>query len=222
GMGVAEISHRSPRFMELADRLESGLRALFAIPRTYDVLFLPGGATPHFSLIPVNLALARKTPHAAYAITGHWSRLAHHDAQTLVDATVAIDTYAEPAAGPGGRTIPELSRWSVDPQAAFLYYTDNESIDGIEFPAPPAVSMPPLVSDMTANLCSRPVPIERFDLIFAGAQKNLGVTGMGLVIVRKDRLEKEISGWPPILSYGCWAESHSMPNTPLRSTGILH
>ncbi len=210
GMGIAEISHRSRRFLELALKLETGVRTLLEIPDSHDVLFIPGGATPHFSLIPLNLALARGTRRATYAITGHWSRLAHREARTLIDATIAIDADHDSDT----RAIPELAHWSIDPEAAFLYYTDNESINGVEYPAPPAVRTPPLVSDMTANLFSRPVPIDRFDLIFAGAQKNLGITGLGIVIVRKERLHKAIAGWPSILSYGDWADSRSMHNTP--------
>ncbi|MHB1543311.1 MAG: 3-phosphoserine/phosphohydroxythreonine transaminase [Gammaproteobacteria bacterium] len=214
GMGIAEISHRSKRFLELVERLQIGLRSLLAIPSTHDVLLIPGGATPHFSLIPINLALARGTRHATYAITGHWSRQAHREARTLIDSTVAIDIYTESGTRSNVRMIPELPLWSIDSSTAFLYYTDNESIDGIEFPAPPAITMPPLVSDMTANLFSRPVPIDRFDLIYAGVQKNLGITGLSIVIIRKDHLHKEIPGWPPILCYGSWAESQSMYNTP--------
>lgn len=211
GMGIAEISHRSDRFLKLIERTESGLRALMGIPDTHEVLFLPGGATPHFTLIPLNLALGRKMHRAAYALTGHWSRQALREAATVIDPVVAADLGE--ASPDGVRAIPEPARWSVDPTLAYLYYTDNESIDGIEFQTPPAFPVP-LVADMTANFCSRPVAVGDFALLYAGVQKNLGITGMGVVIVRKDLLTREIPGWPPILCYGQWAAQHSLYNTP--------
>jgi phosphoserine aminotransferase len=214
GMGIAEISHRSPRFQELMERLQTGVRTLLKIPDTHEVLFIPAGATPHFDLVPVNLALGAGCRQAAYAITGHWSRLAYHEASRLIEATVATEVGAGYGRSSAERQIPDVAHWSVDRRVAYLYYTDNESIDGIEFPGPPEIPSTPLVSDMTANLFSRPVPVERFDLIFAGVQKNLGITGLGIVIVRKTCLHEAIPGWPPIFCYGRWAESRSMYNTP--------
>ncbi len=209
GMGVAEISHRDPLFLELVEGLEARVRRLLALPASHAVLFMAGGARPHFSLVPLNLSKPRRG-RTAYALTGYWSRLARSDAAVLVQTEVAAEIpEGDPVA------IPDPARWNLREPVDYLYYTDNESIDGVEFGSPPVVGGLPLVADMTANLFSRPIPDpDVFDLIFAGAQKNLGITGLAIVMVRKEALAGSLEGWPRYLQYRDWIACRSMVNTP--------
>ncbi len=214
GMGIAEIGHRDPRFLELLEGLEERIRRLLQLPDSHAVLFMAGGARPHFSLVPLNLSWPHRK-RAAYALTGYWSRLARADASVLIQAEAAVEVSREEI--PEHPTlIPDPARWTLMEPVDYLYYTDNESIDGIEFSAPPPVRDDlRLVSDMTANLFSRPIPrLEHFSLIFAGAQKNLGITGLAIVILRKDDLGGSFEGWPRYLLYREWMTNRSMVNTP--------
>jgi phosphoserine aminotransferase len=213
GMGIAEISHRDPLFLRLLEGLEERIRRLLQLPDSHTILFMAGGAKPHFSLIPLNLSRPHRR-RAAYALTGYWSRLARAEASVLIQAEVAaeISTRGNPE---HPTVIPDPAQWALPEAIDYLYYTDNESIDGIEFAAPPVREGVCLVSDMTANLFSRPIPhLDTFDLIFAGAQKNLGITGLAIVILRKEALGGSLEGWPRYLLYQEWMTHHSMVNTP--------
>jgi phosphoserine aminotransferase len=214
GMGVAEISHRDPRFLGLVEGLEERIRRLLQLPDSHTLLFMAGGARPHFSLVPLNLSWPHRK-RAAYALTGYWSRLARTDASVLIQTEAAVEV--PPGGTPEQPTrIPDPAHWACVEPVDYLYYTDNESIDGIEFASPPPVRDGlRLVSDMTANLFSRPIPrLESFSLIFAGAQKNLGITGLAIVILRKADLVGSLEGWPRYLLYREWVAHHSMVNTP--------
>ena len=204
GLPAPELPHRDPRFLELRDRMEADLRLLLDIPRAYRVLFLSGGASAQFAMVPLNLEGAS----ADYLHTGYWSGRALAEARRLGRARAAM------RATPPFRTIPASSEWDLDPQAAYLFYTDNETADGLEFPAPPETPGPPLVADMSSNILSRPVSVRRHGLIFASAQKNLGPPGLTLVIVRDDLTGHCRAGTPSLWDYGVHARYGSLYNTP--------
>lgn len=206
GLGVAEISHRGPLFAPVVEALEERLRRLLALPSNYAVLWMHGGATPHFSLVPLNLA--RRHRRADYVVSGHWSERAHEEATRLIEeARIVARSSSSPT------SVPPVSAWALDPDADYVYYTDNESVDGVEFPGTPRVERP-LVADMTANFLSRPVEVPRHVLIFAGAQKNLGITGLGVVIVNCDALPEDLPGHPRPDVYAAHVAAGSMLNTP--------
>ncbi|HFD12984.1 MAG TPA: 3-phosphoserine/phosphohydroxythreonine transaminase [Crenotrichaceae bacterium] len=207
GASVMEISHRSKAFISLAEQSEQRLRSLLAIPENYRVLFLQGGATTQFAMIPMNL-LADKQ-RAVYCCTGAWSQKAIKEAEIYCDVTVATDSQSDQYTG-----IAEQSNWTIDTQAAYLHYTDNETIHGVEFGYIPDSKGLPLVSDMSSNLLSRPFDVSRFGLIYAGAQKNIGCAGITVVIVRDDLIGNVISGTPSMLDYSKHAKQGSMLNTP--------
>jgi phosphoserine aminotransferase len=206
GMSVMEVSHRGKPFMAAAEKAEADLRSLLKIPSDYRVLFLQGGATLQFSLVPMNIA----PPGAGvdYVHTGAWSEKAIADARRRWNVNVVAD------AGAPYRDIPERSHWQTDPSAAYLHYTPNETIGGVEFHYIPDAGAVPLVADMSSTLLSRPLAVERFGLIYAGAQKNIGPAGLTLVIVRDDLLDRAPEDLPPVLSYAAQAAAGSMLNTP--------
>ncbi|HET6545584.1 MAG TPA: 3-phosphoserine/phosphohydroxythreonine transaminase [Rhodanobacteraceae bacterium] len=204
---VMEISHRSREFVALAEESESDLRELLAIPAHYRVLFLQGGATQHFAQIPMNIA--RPGDVADYVLTGHWGEKALAEAKPYVDARVAAT-----GTGLGYRDIPPSADWALDPGAAYVHYTPNETIHGVEFHAIPEVGEVPLVADMSSDILSRPVDVARFGLIYAGAQKNIGPAGLVVLIVRDDLLERCPRNIARIFNYAEHARSGSMLNTP--------
>lgn len=206
GMSILEISHRSQPFETLAAQAETDLRDLLQIPDSFAVLFMHGGGRGQFSAVPLNL-LGHKN-QADYIVTGLWSLEAAKEAKRY--AKVNIVTNAEST---GYQTIPDQSEWVLNPESAYLYYADNETIQGIEFPSPPVVSVP-LVSDMTSNLLTRPVDWSRFGCVFAATQKNLGIAGLTVAIVRRDLLNQVRPETPAILNYTSMTESHSLYNTP--------
>ena len=167
GMSVMEISHRSKAFLSVAAEAEADLRELLAIPGDYKVLFMQGGATGQFSAIPMNLA--RADASADYVNTGSWSKKALGEARRYCQVNVAAD-----AAASNYTTVPPLAGWKLTPGAAYLHYTPNETIDGVEFPFVPQVDAP-LVADMSSTILSRPLEVARFGLIYAGAQKNIEI-----------------------------------------------
>ncbi len=207
GLSVMEMSHRGQHFAKIAETLESDLRALLAIPANYQVLFLQGGATAQFSMIPLNL-LNGKTK-ACYVNTGAWSEKAIADAgvycQVLLAASAEADTFT---------SIPDACTWQIDPDAAYLHYTANETIHGVEFQDIPEAHGLPLVSDMSSNILSRPVDVSRFGLIYAGTQKNMGPAGVTVVIVRDDLIGHAAKTTPGIFDYAVQAKNQSMLNTP--------
>src|SRR6185437_12260608 len=206
GMSVMEISHRSKAFLEVATQAEQDLRELLSVPAHYKVLFMQGGATGQFSAIPLNLAPAGST--VDYVNTGAWSKKALGEAKRYCRVNVAAD-----AAASNYSTVPPQSEWKLTPGAAYLHYTPNETIGGVEFPFVPRVDVP-LVADMSSTILSRPLEIERFGLIYAGAQKNIGPSGLVVVIVREDLLGRARAETPLIWNYQSMAAEGSMLNTP--------
>jgi len=206
GTSVMEISHRSKAFLAVAREAEADLRELLAIPPEYKVLFLSGGATLQFASIPLNLVGPGDS--VAYVNTGHWSDKALKEARRYATVTVAAD-----AKDSNYTTIPEVASWQVDPAARYLHYTPNETIQGVEFPFIPDVPVP-LVADMSSNILSAPLEVSRFGLIYAGAQKNIGPSGLTIVIVREDLLGRAQASLPSVMNYSLQAAEGSMLNTP--------
>jgi len=206
GMSVMEVSHRGKPFVAAAEKAEADLRKLMRIPDDYRVLFLQGGATLQFAMVPMNLAAGGA--RVDYINTGSWSKKAIKEAQGLCQVNVAADAGAPYA------NIPERAEWRTDPDAAYLHYTPNETIGGVEFHYVPDTGGVPLVADMSSTILSRPVDVSQFGLIYAGAQKNIGPAGLTLVIVRDELLARSPESLPQMLSYRALAESQSMLNTP--------
>jgi len=201
-----EISHRGVDFMALAKKAEQDLRDLMSIPDNYRVLFLQGGASQQFSMVPINLLRGKKI--ANYANTGHWSEKAIHEGSRYCDVNVCTDSTKN-----GFTDIEDYSNWMIDPDGAYLHYTPNETIAGLEFDYIPEVGMP-LVADMSSSILSRTIDVSKFGLIYAGAQKNIGVSGLTVVIVREDLMGKVVDNQPVLFDYTTQANKDSMYNTP--------
>lgn len=207
GMSVMEMSHRGKEFVGIAARAEADLRELMGIPASYKVLFLQGGASLQFAMVPANLLRGRTS--ADYVNTGQWSKKAISEAKRLCQVNVAASAEAS-----GFTTIPPRETWRLDPQAAYVHYTPNETIGGVEFHTIPDVGDVPLVADMSSTILSRPVDVSRYGLIYAGAQKNIGPAGVTVVIVREDLIGELAPGMPSLFDYQAQAEADSMLNTP--------
>jgi phosphoserine aminotransferase len=207
GMSIMEMSHRGKEFISVATEAESDLRALLGIPANYKVLFLQGGAQAQFALVPMNL-LGDKT-RADYVDTGQWSKKAVQEARRYCTVSVAASSEAERYT-----CIPERAQWRLDPDAAYVHYTSNETIGGVEFHWIPDTGDVPLVCDMSSDVLSRPLDVSRFGLIYAGAQKNIGPAGLTLIIVRDDLLGRALPITPSVFDYKQQAEAESMLNTP--------
>jgi phosphoserine aminotransferase len=207
GMSVMEMSHRGKHFLGIAEELENDLRSLLAIPENYKVLFLQGGASAQFSFIPQNI-LKDKTK-ACYIKTGAWSEKAIKDAKSYCEVIVSASSEDTKFT-----TIPEPSTWVLDDQAAYLHYTSNETIHGVEFSELPDAKGLPLVSDMSSNILSRKLDVSRHALIYAGTQKNMGPAGVTVVIVRDDLVGYASKATPPVFNYAEQAKNQSMLNTP--------
>ena len=207
GMSVMEMSHRGLHFSGIAEQLTADLRELMAIPDNYKVLFLQGGATAQFSMIPLNILQGKSK--ACYVNTGAWSAKAIKDAGRYCQVVVSASAEAS-----GFDRVPEVSQWAIDPDAAYLHYTANETIHGVEFPFIPESQGLPLVCDMSSNILSRAVDVSRFGLIYAGTQKNMGPAGVTLVIVREDLLGAVDTKLPDVFNYAVQAKNDSMLNTP--------
>ncbi|TAN70876.1 MAG: 3-phosphoserine/phosphohydroxythreonine transaminase [Methylobacter sp.] len=207
GMSVMEMSHRGKHFSLIAEELESDLRALLAVPENYKVLFLQGGASGQFSLIPQNI-LNGKTK-ACYLNTGAWSEKAIKDAGAYCDVVVSASSENTKFT-----TIPDASSWAIDSEAAYLHYTSNETIHGVEFQSCPDSKGLPLVSDMSSNILSRKIDVSQYGLIYAGTQKNMGPAGVTVVIVRDDLVGHAPKTVPPVFNYAEQAKNQSMLNTP--------
>ena len=206
GLSVMEMSHRSAEFVEIAETAEADLRELMNISDDYAVLFLQGGATQQFSAAPLNL-LGDKTT-ANYVNTGQWSKKAIKEAKRYCDVNVVASSEDNNFA-----SIPAFDTWDIDENAAYLHYTPNETIGGVEFFWTPEVSMP-IVADMSSTILSRPIDVNKFGVIYAGAQKNIGPSGLTIVLVRKDLLGKASPLAPSMLDYKVHADAGSMSNTP--------
>ncbi len=207
GMSVMEMSHRGRHFSVIAEELENDLRSLLAIPENYKVLFLQGGASAQFSFIPQNI-LKDKTK-ACYIKTGAWSEKAIKDAKSYCEVIVSASSEDT-----NFTSIPEPSTWNVDEQAAYLHYTSNETIHGVEFSELPDARGLPLVSDMSSNILSRKIDVSQYGLIYAGTQKNMGPAGVTVVIVRDDLIGYAGKATPPVFNYAEQTKNQSMLNTP--------
>ncbi|MBL8509462.1 MAG: 3-phosphoserine/phosphohydroxythreonine transaminase, partial [Chitinimonas sp.] len=208
GMSVMEMSHRGKEFMQIAAEAEEDLRAVMGIPANYKVLFLQGGATTQFAMVPMNLI--RGHTSIDFVDTGHWSKLAMKEARKF-----GVSTHVVASAEDRGYCyVPAQDSWQRDPQAAYLHYTSNETLGGVEFPFIPDSDGVPLVCDMSSNFLSRPTDVSRFGLIYGGAQKNIGPAGLTIVIVREDLLGQTVPGTPTMFDYKIQAEGDSMYNTP--------
>ncbi len=209
GMSVMEMSHRGKEFMSIAQQAEADLRELMAIPDNYKVLFLQGGASSQFAMVPMNLL--RGKAGADYIKTGSWGKKAIAEAKRYCAVTVAADSSAES----GKFTFaPAQADLQLDAGAAYVHYTPNETIEGVEFPTIPETNGVPLVADMSSTILSRPVDVNRFGIIYAGAQKNVGPAGLTLCIVRDDLIGEVLEGAPTMFDYKTHADNDSMYNTP--------
>ncbi|HXS78812.1 MAG TPA: 3-phosphoserine/phosphohydroxythreonine transaminase [Gammaproteobacteria bacterium] len=207
GMSVMEVSHRGTDFIEFAARSERALRELLRVPDSYKVLFLQGGATLQFAAVPLNLAPPGSV--ADYVVTGNWGEKAVQEAERYIRVNVAATGKASKFT-----TVPDPKTWQVSSSAAYLHYTPNETVFGVEIHDVPEVSNAPLVADMSSTLLSRPIDVSRFGVIYAGAQKNIGPAGLALVIVREDLLGRARRETPGVIDYKTMAENDSMWNTP--------
>jgi phosphoserine aminotransferase len=208
GSSLMELSHRGKAFSALAQESEALLRELLAVPGNYRVLFMQGGARAQFAAVPLNLAAAGAS--ADYLNSGIWSKFALSEAQRLL---ARVNVAADEAASRYTRAPPQ-AELSLDPAAAYLHYTPNETIGGVEFPYVPDGGAVPLVADMSSTLLSRPIAVQKFGLIYACAQKNLGPAGLTVVIVREDLLQRARADIPQVWHYRAVAADHSMLNTP--------
>lgn len=208
GASVMEVSHRGKAFMAVAQESEALLRELLAVPADYHVLFLQGGATGQFAAVPLNLARADST--LDFLNTGHWSQKARLEAQRY---SARVNVAADEAAS-RYTTVPAPDALRLTPDAAYVHYTPNETIGGVEFPYIPETGSVPLVADMSSTLLSRPLEVARFGLIYAGAQKNIGPAGLVVVIVRRDLVGKARAGTPAVWDYQAMAQEGSLLNTP--------
>ena len=206
GMSVMEMSHRGKAFISIAEQAEADLRELLSVPANYKVLFVQGGATLQFAGVPMNLSTAGQT--VDYVNTGSWSKKAIGEAKRYAKVNVAAD------AGAPYCLIPAVETWKTSADAAYLHYTPNETIGGVEFHFVPDVGDTPLVADMSSTLLSRPIDVSKFGLIYAGAQKNIGPAGLTVIIVRDDLLGHARADTPSVLDYAAVAKDGSMLNTP--------
>ncbi len=207
GMSVMEMSHRGKEFIAIAEKAEADLRSLMNIPLNYKVLFLQGGATAQFAMVPMNLRRGKIS--ADYINTGEWSKKAIKEAKMF--CTVNVAATSEPT---NFTTVPPQKDWKLDPGAAYVHYTPNETIGGVEFSFVPETGNVPLVADMSSTILSRPVDVTRFGVIYAGAQKNIGPAGLTIVIVREDLVGQALPNTPSIMDYKIHVDNGSMNNTP--------
>ena len=207
GASIVELSHRGPEFIGVAQQTEADLRTLLSIPEDYAVLFTAGGATTTQALLPLNFASQGQT--VDYVVTGHWGKTALKQAKAGVNVNIAASSESS-----GYRTIPARSEWSLTKDAAYVHITANETIHGVEFRDIPDVGDVPLFADFSSSIASEPLDISKFGVIYAGAQKNLGPVGIGVVIVRRDLLAREGQPRADIFDYRQQLKAESMLNTP--------
>lgn len=207
GMSVLEISHRSKAFEDILAKTEADVRALGKVPANYKVLFLQGGASMQFSMVPLNLLTAGAT--ADYIVTGAWSQKAVKEAQRVGTVNIAATTESD-----NFSRLPGPAEIKLTPGAAYVHMTTNNTLFGTEWPAEPAVGEAPLVADTSSDMFSRPIDVSKYGLIYAGAQKNLGPSGVTLVIIREDLLARSQKSLHTMLNYAVHAENGSMYNTP--------
>ena len=208
GSSVMEISHRSKAFTQIVEQAEANLRTLLAIPENYHVLFLQGGAQLQFAMVPMNI-LRGTGKSADYILTGSWGKKAMQEARTQGDVRVAFDSGES-----NYNRLPEPGQLDLNPDAAYVHITSNETIQGVQFPEEPDTGGVPLVSDSSSDILCRPVDIERYGVLYACAQKNIGPAGVTLVIIRDDLVRRSPDDLPSMLSYPVQAKGKSLYNTP--------
>jgi phosphoserine aminotransferase len=207
GLSVMEMSHRSKAFISIAEAAEQDLRDLLQVPNNYKVLFLQGGASTQFAMVALNMLQGNN--EAEYVNSGLWSEKAIAEAKKYCTVHVKVDGKPSKYT-----TIAHPSTWERNPRAAYLHYTPNETINGLEIQDVPEWGDTPLVVDMSSNLLSRPIDVSKFGIIYAGAQKNIGPAGLTVVIIRDDLIGKTIPGIPTMLDYKIHVDNGSMYNTP--------
>ncbi|MES9942275.1 MAG: 3-phosphoserine/phosphohydroxythreonine transaminase [Candidatus Thiodiazotropha sp. 6PLUC2] len=207
GMSVMEMSHRGKEFMSIAEQAEADLRSLMNIPDNYKVLFLQGGASSQFAMIPMNLASTDSK--VDYINTGSWSKKAIAEAKRFADVNIAATTEESKFT-----STPSQSELQLSGNAAYLHYTPNETIQGVEFPYIPETDGVPLIADFSSTILSRPIDVSRYGIIYAGAQKNIGPAGLTLVIIREDLIGKAADTTPVMFQYATHSDNGSMYNTP--------
>lgn len=207
GLSVMEMSHRSPEFVGIAQKAEQDLRDLMVIPDNYKVLFMQGGASSQFTMIPMNLLRGKKS--ADYINTGQWSKKAIAEAKRFCDVNVAATTE-----GNKFTSAPSQEELNLNPEAAYVHYTPNETIGGVQFDYIPETNGVPLVADYSSAILSEEIDVTKFAMIYAGAQKNIGPAGLCIVIIREDLLGQTIEGTPTMFDYNVMADNDSMYNTP--------
>ena len=207
GLSVMEMSHRSAEFVDIAERAEADFRELLGVGDEYAVLFLPGGATLQFAMVPINLA--HEDSVADYVHTGAWGTKAITEARKLCRVNVAASSE-----GDNFNHVPDIDAWRLTAGAAYVHITGNETIGGVEFHQYPDTGDTPLVADLSSTLLSRPLDVKRFGLIYASAQKNLGPAGISVVVARRDLIGRARPNTPSMLDYGAHATADSMLNTP--------
>lgn len=208
GSSIMELGHRGAEFKIIADQAEADLRELMNIPKNYHVLFLAGGATTQFAMVPLNLFFKNQT--ADYIDTGIWSKKAIDEAKRYGEINVAAKTEIHHDL----LCAPPQTKWSLNENAAYLHYTPNETIEGIQFHFVPQTGNVPLVGDMTSMILSQPVNVEDYGIIYAGAQKNMGQAGITVVIIRDDLVRESLPNTPTLYQYTIQAENKSFYNTP--------
>ncbi len=207
GLSVMEMSHRSDEYVSIAQKAEQDLRDLLSIPDNYKVLFMQGGATAQFAMIPMNLLRGKKS--ADYINTGQWSQKAIKEAAHYCDVNVVASSEDK-----NFSYAPKQADLKLNPDAAYVHYTPNETIGGVEFDYIPDTGDVPLVADFSSSILSESLDVSKFGLIYAGAQKNIGPAGLCIVIVREDLLGQTIAGTPTAMDYKVAADNDSMYNTP--------
>ncbi len=207
GMSVMEMSHRSKEFVSIAETAEADLRELMAIPNNYKVLFLQGGASSQFAMIPLNFAANKRTTD--YINTGSWSKKAIAEAKRFSDVNIAATTEETKFT-----STPAQEDLNLNPDAAYVHFTPNETIEGVAFPYLPETGDVPLIADMSSTILSEPIDVSKYGMIYAGAQKNIGPAGLTVAIIREDLIREPQAGTPTMYNYAAMAKSRSMYNTP--------
>ena len=207
GMSVMEISHRSTHFEAILNGAENGIRELLQVPTGYKILFIQGGASLQFAMVPMNFLAPRQT--ADYVTTGFWGRKALTEAERCGNVNVIYST-----ADTGYTSVPEQAELNFTPDSRYVHYVANETIEGVEFKYDIDGGGIPVVCDMSSNILSKPIDFDKYDLIYTGAQKNIGPSGIAIVIIRDEMLEKVPGNLHTLLDYNSIAENGSMANTP--------
>lgn len=206
GMSVMEMSHRGKEYVSIAEKAEADLRELLSIPENYKVLFLQGGASSQFAMVPMNLMSPNGEGKADYIVTGSWGKKAVAEGKRYGSLNVMQEEKFIRA--------PSQDELNLSADADYVHYTPNETIEGVEFPYVPSTGPAPLVADMSSNILSRPIDVSQYGIIYFGAQKNVGPAGLTLAIVREDLIDETLPGTPTMFAYKTHADNDSMYNTP--------